>query len=69
MSTKNHLEKNSGKDWILPLRSGWWVESMGGPIHLRSKPYELTVFSVQLKKVIHEHYRTKSQLKKFVRVM
>jgi len=27
------------------------VESMGGSIHLRSKPYELTVFTVQLKKV------------------
>ncbi|WP_152396889.1 sensor histidine kinase [Paenibacillus guangzhouensis] len=27
------------------------VESMGGSIHLRSNPYELTVFTVQLKKV------------------
>lgn len=27
------------------------VDSMGGSIHLRSKPYELTVFTVQLKKV------------------
>jgi len=27
------------------------VESMGGSVYLRSKPYELTVFTVQLKKV------------------
>ncbi|KEQ24851.1 HAMP domain-containing histidine kinase [Paenibacillus tyrfis] len=46
--SRNKFYQGSGLGLTITKRL---VESMGGSIHLRSKPYELTVFTVQLKKV------------------